>query len=539
MQNFEVNQVQILYDKPIGCGQFTKVYQAIDLKNKQTIACKEILTNSYIPAASIENELQVLASNQGSHIIKYYGCQQNKNKVCIFMEYSKYGDLAKYLEEFEYSLQIEEILKIFRQVLEGYKILFENNVIHRDLKLENILVFGDIVKITDFGTAKYIHPFNSIEQSLQGTLGYFSPQLLSNQENGTYKYTYKTDIFSLGVLLFHMIYGTFPWKCQNFNFMQLQDEYEQVLQVGGIINYIIFKPVNQFDILDKDIKQCIISMLEFREEDRISFEDLYNHKIFLKLDQFNDKSKRQSIQFSGLAVIDTQENQDFQAQKVQIQVGSTIIENISQVLTETWNIVKLLDQINDHLLEQGIMQDKIDLLYFYLIKIKMTKLQELENQVQLYEFLPQFIKNKIQGKKYFQSIINSSQIQEIVNYVNKQQADCLKQFDIISSYFYKKLNQQIQKSKSQQDFLSMLQGQKNEMSEYARYFSNIFQEQIIPIIQNNKPAHIQVWRVLYLIQEFNQQLMNFDKYNTDYNNIESNFKQNNIEFFRTKLQNVL
>ncbi|KAL4496990.1 hypothetical protein ABPG72_002146 [Tetrahymena utriculariae] len=449
MQNFEVNQIQILYNLPIGCGQFTKVYQAIDLSNEQIIACKEILINSNIPTTLIENELQVLANNQGDHIIKYYGCQQKNNKMCIFMEYSKYGDLAKYLEEFEYSLQIEEILKIFRQILEGYKILFENNVIHRDLKLENILIFGDSVKITDFGTAKYVHPFNSIEQSLQGTLGYFSPQLVFTNENEAYKYTYKTDIFSLGVLLFHMIYGRFPWKCQTFNYIQLQDEYEQVQQVGGIANYINFKPINQFVFLDKDIQECIISMLEFREEDRISFQDLYNHKIFQKLDYFNEKSKRQSFQFSGLATIDTSENENLQIQKGQIKLGSTVIENVSHILTEStitdklesfnvgdrqtkkinlvckyfhynlkfcqmaWNILKLLDLINDHLLEQGLMQDKLDLLYFYLIKIKLIKLEELQNQIQFYDLLPQIIQKKIQVKKDYQNILNSPQMQEI------------------------------------------------------------------------------------------------------------------------------
>jgi serine/threonine protein kinase len=81
-------------------------------------------------------------------------------------------------------------------ILNGFGELVKKGVIHRDLKPENILIKQDIIKIADFGLAK-LSQNNSFQKTFVGTMGYMPPQILLGQ-----KYTYKCDIWSLGVITY-------------------------------------------------------------------------------------------------------------------------------------------------------------------------------------------------------------------------------------------------------------------------------------------------------------------------------------------------
>jgi serine/threonine protein kinase len=91
------------------------------------------------------------------------------------------------------------------QILNGFGELVKNGVIHRDLKPENILIKDDTLKIADFGFAK-LSENNSYLKTLVGTPAYMAPQILLEQ-----KYTYKCDIWSLGVIAYEMMVGKIPW----------------------------------------------------------------------------------------------------------------------------------------------------------------------------------------------------------------------------------------------------------------------------------------------------------------------------------------
>jgi len=93
------------------------------------------------------------------------------------------------------------------QLLNGFKDLYENNIVHRDFKPGNVLVNNGILKIADFGMSKPVFYKSELMSEFVGTLCTSSPQVRYKED-----YTMKCDIYSLGVVYYWMIYGKYPFK---------------------------------------------------------------------------------------------------------------------------------------------------------------------------------------------------------------------------------------------------------------------------------------------------------------------------------------
>ena len=119
------------------------------------------------------------------------------------MEYADGGDLQSKIkaarEEKKY-LSEDEILNIFTQICLAIKHLHDRKILHRDLKSQNIfLTKAGIVKLGDFGIAKVLSHTKENVQTIVGTPYYLSPEIVENKP-----YNHKSDIWSLGILLYEM-----------------------------------------------------------------------------------------------------------------------------------------------------------------------------------------------------------------------------------------------------------------------------------------------------------------------------------------------
>ncbi|KAL4472911.1 hypothetical protein ABPG72_007788 [Tetrahymena utriculariae] len=135
----------------------------------------------------------------------------------LVMEYCESNLLDYVYHKKNHVLEEKDAVDIFLQILNGFQSIHEKGIIHRDLKLENVLIQDGIIKIADFGLAKKLENSpNSTKEHLArsfcGTKAYLAPEVLM----GNY-YDYKVDIWSLGVLLFVMLFFQFPFGSRQDN----------------------------------------------------------------------------------------------------------------------------------------------------------------------------------------------------------------------------------------------------------------------------------------------------------------------------------
>ena len=99
-------------------------------------------------------------------------------------------------------------MEIFKQICNGYKVLYQNKIIHRDIKPENILMHDGVYKIADFGFGRIVDSLDDISiKTILGSPIYTAPQILERQG-----YSAKCDIWSLGVLLYQLLFFETPFN---------------------------------------------------------------------------------------------------------------------------------------------------------------------------------------------------------------------------------------------------------------------------------------------------------------------------------------
>ena len=222
----------------LGQGGMSKVYQALDTKFEDRIVAIKLMTN--YSAASGQHlikrfmgEVKAISRLKHPNIIQIldYGITPDEapfDGVPFYvMEYFSGSTLQDLLTE-KKTLSLDSIINIFLQVCAGLKEAHQKGIVHRDLKPENIFLVaggavGDIVKIIDFGIAKNISSDSKNQTNLTqegsfiGTYRYASPE----QCRGLPNIDQRTDIYSLGVILYEAISGENPYNLEhNFSTSQ-------------------------------------------------------------------------------------------------------------------------------------------------------------------------------------------------------------------------------------------------------------------------------------------------------------------------------
>lgn len=202
----------------IGEGQFGKVYSAIHRQTGELVALKE-LNPLQFSTKKFLREIRILLSLEHPNIIRCHGVEHHEEKRYLVTEYCEGGTLRDLLNSAN-PLTLEHKLKIVIDILEGLSYAHKEGIIHRDLKPENILLSvtsqGWNAKISDFGVAKIEKEDTVANVSNIGDTG--SPAYMA-PEQFYGKYSYGSDLYSIGIILYELILGDRPFHGSPYEIM--------------------------------------------------------------------------------------------------------------------------------------------------------------------------------------------------------------------------------------------------------------------------------------------------------------------------------
>ena len=271
LKEFNFNDYKIITQ--LGQGTFGKIYLVQD-KNNQLFSMKKIILSEELDVQSVINEYKMCQKLIHENIVKILGIYNTKLDTTTYVVYilmevgmtdwekqiSSYAD-----KKIEYTEK--NLINIIKQLSKVLSFLQKNNISHRDIKPQNILIFkNDIYKLADFGEAKQIDAMKNllVNYSLRGTELYMSPLLFNGLRNGQIDIKhnlFKSDVYSLGLcILFAAVTSNKPLY-----------EIRKFIDTKGVKKYLekLLKEKYSYKFIN-----LISSMLEIHEKNRPDFIEL-------------------------------------------------------------------------------------------------------------------------------------------------------------------------------------------------------------------------------------------------------------------------
>ena len=280
--------------KLLGKGSFGETYLT-QKGNDPVFLATKVLERKKMEKAStkkyLDNEIKILKQLHHPHIVRFENLLASNSNYYLIMEYCNGGDLTGCLQKYknlyhENTFSIEIVQYLMRQIVDAMKYIHSLKIIHRDIKLDNILLsfsneqdkknlnlLSSSIKIIDFGLATKLEGLN-LAYSVLGSPINMDPLILKKFDKaGGYKvlegYNEKADIWSLGTVFYQLLTG---------EVLFLSHSMKELMKKVEEGNYVI--PINKN--FSKEVVSFLNCMLQYKPEDRLSINELEQHDFLVK-----------------------------------------------------------------------------------------------------------------------------------------------------------------------------------------------------------------------------------------------------------------
>lgn len=322
----------------LGKGTFGTVYLGKHIPSKNKIAIKMINREGLKQEQQnrLEQEILCQRSVSSTNIVSLIDVQKTENNFYLILEYCAGGDLGQFIKSHG-PVDEETTQRWMQQLAEGFKALKSKNIIHRDLKLQNILLTENstkaVLKLADFGMSRFLG--EELAQTWLGTPLYMAPEMFQNKEG----YDYKADIWSLGVVMYELLTGEPPIRVQKREDIPLAQK-----------NLKKWPPN-----ISPECSDLLSKLLAYNAKDRISFEELFVHPFIYKpepnrsVSPVKTESKLETIPQDDFELLDDHETgNDFVFLKPDMHPAINLSEILSSI-SKNIEICEIIEKLGSKL----------------------------------------------------------------------------------------------------------------------------------------------------------------------------------------------
>ena len=299
------------YGRLIGQGAFGKVNLGLNILTGRIVAVKSFdKNNSELTGDNMKKilyETDLMKKLNHPNITKILEMFEDEKYFMIIMEYINGGNLFSFVKK-RRKLSEKTAKFLFRQIIQGIKYIHEQNIVHRDIKLENLLIdLNNNVKICDFGIGRKIKNKNQLLHDQCGTLMYMAPEILLSSKEKGYE-PFPVDIWSSGISLYIMLSGTLPFNYKNKKNEDDDEEEENEEEEESFsekskskkneednfkLQYsIVYKEPKKIEKISDEARDLLKGLLNKDPKKRLTCEQILNHPWLNNCKEKNISAKK-------------------------------------------------------------------------------------------------------------------------------------------------------------------------------------------------------------------------------------------------------
>ncbi|CAL1604357.1 unnamed protein product [Knipowitschia caucasica] len=245
----------------LGSGTYATVYKAYRKGDSREVVAIKVVGKRTLNKASTENlltEIEILKTIKHPHIVQLKDFQWDAENIYLILEWCSGGDLSRFIRSRR--ILPERIARRFlQQIACALQFLHEKNISHLDLKPQNILLSGSVLKLADFGFAQHMSPWD--EQSvLRGSPLYMAPEMVCRRQ-----YDSRVDLWSVGVILYEALFGRAPFASKSYSELEDKIRSNQPIELPSGTR------------VSKDCRDLLLRLLERNPDARITFAEFFSH----------------------------------------------------------------------------------------------------------------------------------------------------------------------------------------------------------------------------------------------------------------------